>query len=56
MDIDRYVCLVCGAVYDPRKGDPERGVAPDTPGDELPPEWRCPACGATQDNFARLDE
>jgi len=56
MDIDRYACLVCGYVYDPRKGDPAGGVAPDTPGDKLPPKWRCPLCDAAQDNFARLDE
>jgi len=56
MDIDRYVCLVCGYVYDPAKGDPAGGVAPDTPGDRLPPGWRCPLCDADQSNFARLDD
>lgn len=52
----RYVCLLCGYKYDPEKGDPERGVAPGTPGHELPAAWVCPGCRTSQDDFARLEE
>ena len=31
----KYVC-VCGYVYDPAVGDPENGVAPGTPWEEVP--------------------
>ena len=27
----KYVCTVCGYVYDPAAGDPDNGVAPGTP-------------------------
>ena len=28
--MDRYVCTICGYVYDPQQGDPDNGVAPGT--------------------------
>ena len=34
--MDKYVCNVCGYVYDPEKGDPDNGIAPGTPFDKLP--------------------
>ncbi len=27
----KYVCDVCGYIYDPEKGDPDSGIAPGTP-------------------------
>ena len=27
----KYVCDICGYVYDPEVGDPDNGVAPGTP-------------------------
>ena len=47
----KYVCTVCGYVYDPEKGDPEGGIAPGTPFEELPDDWMCPVCGASKDQF-----
>lgn len=52
----RYVCLRCGYIYDPEKGDPKNGVQEGTPGCELPVEWACPACTASQDDFAKMEE
>ena len=46
--MDRYVCTICGYIYDPGVGDPENGVAPRTAFGNLPPEWVCPACGASK--------
>lgn len=48
----RYVCGICGYVYDPVAGDPDNGVAAGTPFDQLPEEWVCPICGASKDEFA----
>ena len=48
----RYVCSVCGYVYDPEKGDPENGVDPGTAFEDLPGDWVCPECGATRDLFS----
>jgi rubredoxin len=47
----KYVCGVCGYVYDPAKGDPERGVVPGTPFDKVPADWTCPECGVGKDEF-----
>lgn len=51
----RCACLSCGYVYIPEKGDPERGVAPGTKSEELPPDWACPKCKADQDSFAMME-
>ena len=37
--MQKYVCDVCGYVYDPAAGDPDNGVAPGTAWEDLPP-WR----------------
>lgn len=49
--MDKYVCTVCGYVYDPAKGDPDNGVAPGTPFADVPADWTCPECGAGKDSF-----
>ena len=49
--MDKYVCTVCGYIYDPVEGDPDNGVAPGTPFADLPEEWVCPECGAPQSDF-----
>jgi rubredoxin len=51
--MDRYVCSVCGYVYDPEEGDPEYGIAPGTKFGDLPDDWICPVCGATKDQFEK---
>ncbi len=51
----KYVCNVCGYVYDPAKGDPENGVAPNTSFDDLPDDWVCPECGVGKDEFSPQD-
>ena len=48
----RYVCDVCGWVYDPQQGDPDGGIAPSTPFENLPEDWVCPECGAEKDQFS----
>ena len=47
----KWVCTVCGYVYDPQAGDPDAGVAPGTSFDDLPEGWVCPLCGAGVDLF-----
>ncbi|HID30994.1 MAG TPA: rubredoxin [Desulfobacterales bacterium] len=51
--MDRYVCSVCGYVYDPADGDPENGVEPGTKFADLPADWTCPVCGAEKDQFEK---
>ena len=48
----KYVCLVCGYVYDEAKGISEAGIEPGTSWDDLPENWVCPLCGATKANLS----
>jgi len=50
-----YRCRICGYIYDPAKGDPEGGIPPDTPFEELPEDWVCPLCGAPKSAFDELE-
>ncbi len=52
----KYVCSVCGYVYDEAKGIPEAGIAPGTAWENLPENWVCPLCGATKDEFVKEGE
>ena len=52
----QYKCLVCGYVYDPKVGDAENGVEPNTDFQDLPADWVCPECGAGKDEFEALQE
>lgn len=49
----KYVCTVCGYVYDPAEGDPESNIAPGTSFADLPDDWVCPVCGAGKDEFEK---
>jgi len=49
--MQKYVCVACGYVYDPAKGDPGSGVAPGTAFQDLPDDWVCPECGVGKDEF-----
>ena len=51
----RYICDVCGYVYDPKIGDPDNGVAPGTAFEDIPSSWVCPECGAPTTEFSPLE-
>lgn len=51
ISMKKYKCKVCGYLYDPEMGDPDGGVAPGTPFEEIPFDWSCPVCGVTKDDF-----
>ena len=50
----KYVCTVCGYIYDSDVGDPSSGVKPGTHFEKLPADWVCPSCGATKDQFEKV--
>ncbi len=52
--MEKWECMVCGYVYDPAVGDPDGGIAPGTPFDEIPDDWVCPECGAGKDMFEQV--
>ena len=49
----KYTCTICGYVYDPAIGDPERGIKPGTAFADLPADWTCPICGADKTQFEK---
>lgn len=53
--MEKYVCDVCGYVYDPTIGDPTQGIKKGTSFAELPEDWTCPDCGVTKENFSPLE-
>ena len=50
--MQKYVCDVCGYVYDPAVGDEDNGIAPGTSFADLPDSWVCPMCGVEKDSFS----
>jgi rubredoxin len=51
-----WICTSCGFIYDPSEGDPDGGIAPGTPFDEVPDDWFCPVCGARKRDFEPYEE
>lgn len=49
--MEKWVCSVCGYVYDPEVGIPEEGIAPGTPFEDLPDDFVCPVCGVGKELF-----
>ena len=49
----KYRCTVCGWIYDPELGDPDGGIKPGTPFEEIPDDWVCPVCGAAKSDFEK---
>lgn len=49
--MQKYVCSVCGYVYDPADGDADHGVEPGTAWENVPADWVCPVCGVNKDQF-----
>jgi len=54
--MDKYKCTVCGYVYDPERGDPDSGINPGTSFEDIPDDWVCPICGASKDQFEKINE
>lgn len=42
----RYICVICGFIYDEAEGWPEDGIEPGTRWEDVPENWFCPDCGA----------
>lgn len=52
----KYVCTVCGYIYDPEAGDPDNGVDAGTAFEDVPEDWVCPLCSLGKDVFEEVDE
>ena len=52
----KYKCTICKYEYDPAKGDPTQGIAPGTPFEALPADWKCPRCKQGKEKFVPVEE
>ena len=54
IEMDKWICTVCGYVYDPSVGDPTSGIPAGTSFADLPDDWVCPDCGVGKDLFEQV--
>ena len=52
----KYICNICGYVYEPETGDPDNGISPGTAFEDIPDDWVCPICGVTKEDFSPVEE
>ena len=51
----KFMCVVCGFIYDEAEGLPDEGIAPGTRWADVPDTWTCPDCGATKEDFEMIE-
>jgi len=48
---NKYICVICGLIYNESEGWPDDGIAPGTFWADVPENWFCPDCGANKEDF-----
>ena len=51
----KYMCLICGWLYDEEQGAPDEGIPAGTRWEDVPPNWTCPECGARKEDFEMIE-
>jgi rubredoxin len=54
--LKKYVCQICGYIYDQAEGDPDSGLAPGTPFEDIPDDWTCPLCGVDKSQLEEVKD
>jgi len=49
--MQKWICVICGYIYDEAVGIPGAGIAAGTTFADLPEEWTCPECGSPKESF-----
>ncbi|MGH8461308.1 MAG: rubredoxin [Stenotrophobium sp.] len=47
----KWICVICGHIYDEAAGNPDTGIAAGTRFADLPEDWTCPECGSPKSAF-----
>jgi len=50
--MQKYICGICGYIYDPAQGDSSSGAKAGTSFADLPADWVCPMCGVGKEQFS----
>lgn len=53
-DNQRFECIECKYIYNPKFGNEKAGIKPGTEFNELPEDWVCPVCGEGKDMFQEM--
>ena len=53
--VAKYLCVICGYIYDEQEGCEADGIAPGTKWEDVPEDWYCPDCGATKSDFELME-
>ena len=51
----KFMCVICGLIYDEAKGWPDDGIAPGTLWQDVADDWVCPDCGASKSEFSMIE-
>lgn len=51
----KWLCIICGLIYDEAKGWPADGIAPGTRWEDVPDDWLCPDCLVGKADFEMLE-
>lgn len=51
----KWLCIVCGYVYDEAEGIPEDGITAGTRWEDVPGDWSCPDCGVAKADFEMVE-
>jgi rubredoxin len=54
-EMKKYMCVICGFIYDEVRGLPDEGIAPGTRWEDVPLNWVCPECGAGKEDFEMME-
>ena len=52
----KWVCGVCGWIYDEAAGDPDYDLAPGVKFEDLPEDFVCPVCLVEKEHFKLIEE
>jgi rubredoxin len=55
LPLRKWMCVVCGFIYDEAEGLPDEGLEPGTRWEDIPDTWTCPDCGVTKDDFEMVE-
>lgn len=51
----KYMCIICGWIYDEATGCPEEGIPAGTKWEDIPDDWECPDCGVGKAEFEMME-
>lgn len=51
----KWLCIICGWIYDEALGWPDDGITPGTRWEDIPDDWVCPECKVGKADFEMLE-